>query len=210
MDLIIIGRGGGSTEELWAFNNEGVARAMAACPIPIISAIGHESDFTIADLVADLRAPTPSGAAELAVPELKEIRKKISMMMDSLKSSCLRLIERKQAQIYRLRTHPALTRPERLLLSKRQQVDEVKEELIRLINRLLERKRKTLLVEMGKLDALSPLSTLARGYSICRKDEDGVFLRDARDISPGEKVTVILNYGQLLCMVEETREEVIG
>lgn len=210
LDLIIIGRGGGSTEELWAFNNEGVARAIAACPIPIISAVGHESDFTIADLVADLRAPTPSGAAELAVPEVKEMRKKISMMMDSLKSSCLRLLERKQAQIYRLKTHPALTRPERLLLSKRQQVDEAKEELIRFINRLLERKRKTLLVEMGKLDALSPLSTLARGYSICRKDEDGAFLRDARDISPGEKVTVILNHGQLLCMVEDTREEVIG
>jgi exodeoxyribonuclease VII large subunit len=210
LDLLIIGRGGGSAEELWAFNNEGVARAMAACPIPTISAVGHESDFTIADLVADLRAPTPSGAAELAVPEVKEIRKKINMMMDNLKSSCLRLIERKQAQIFRLKTHPALTQPERLLLSRRQQVDEAKEELIRLINRLFEEKRKTLLVEMGKLDALSPLSTLARGYSICWKDKDGAFLRDAREINPGEKVTVVLNHGQLLCTVEETREEVIA
>ncbi len=210
LDLLIIGRGGGSAEELWAFNDEGVARAIASCPIPVISGVGHETDFTIADLVADLRAPTPSGAAELAVPEIKELRKKIMMSAENLKFSFFRACERKRAQLLRLTTHPALKRPERWLLSRRQQVDEVKEELLRYIQTTLEKKRKLLLVELGKLDALSPLSTLARGYSICYKEEDGALVRDASEVNPGEKVKIILSRGQLLCMVEEAKKEVMG
>jgi len=204
LDLVIIGRGGGSIEELWAFNDEGVARALAACPHPVISGVGHETDFTIADFVADLRAPTPSGAAELAVPELNELRKQISRNTASLKAAILKICRRKADHLSQLANRMALKRPDHFLMPRRQQLDEAKEDLIRAFRNLLAQKRQLLLQQAGKLDALSPLSTLGRGYSLTFKEADGSLLRTAAAIAAGEKVKVILHRGQLICTVEET------
>ena len=154
--MVIIGRGGGSAEELWAFNDEGVARAIAACPHPVISAVGHETDFTIADLVADLRAPTPSGAAELSVPEINELRNQIKLYTDNLQALFSRLCARKRAQIDRLSFHPVLQHPDRLVLARRQQVDEGKEALVRRMQVALQERRKDLQQKMEQLDMLSP------------------------------------------------------
>lgn len=207
LDLVIIGRGGGSAEELWAFNDEGVARALASCPHPVISGVGHETDFTIVDLVADLRAPTPSGAAELAVPEITELRSQLRRSEETLKSAFLHTCQRKTSQLSQLTSRIAFQRPDRFLLPRRQQLDEAKEGLVRSLTSRLEQKRKLLLLRVGKLDALSPLSTLGRGYSICYKEADGTLLRMATEATVGEKVKIILSRGQLLCLVEETKRE---
>ena len=208
LDLVIIGRGGGSAEELWAFNDEGVARAIAACPHPVISAVGHETDFTIADLVADLRAPTPSGAAELSVPEIDELRNRIKLCTDNLSALFSRLCARKRAQIDRLSFHPVLRHPARLILARRQQVDEGKEELIRRMQVALQEQRKNLQQKMEQLDIISPLAVLKRGYSICYRDADGKLVREAAEVARGDVLRINLHRGQLRTKVEEVKEDV--
>ncbi len=206
LDLLIVGRGGGSIEELWAFNEEVVARAIAASRIPVISAVGHETDFTIADMVADLRAPTPSGAAELAVPELRELRRSLLLMTERLKIAGLRVFERKRDRWAEAAGHPALLKPQRWLDIKRQRVDEAEERLARAIRNLLEKAQAVLYKELATLDALSPLATLQRGYSICRREEDGRVVREAGQVNPGEAVRVILSRGELFCTVDRKEE----
>lgn len=206
LDLIIIGRGGGSIEELWAFNDERLARAIAAFPLPVISAVGHETDFTIADLVADLRAPTPSAAAELAVPEITELRKKVHLLAGRIEAAGVRILERKRDRLARVESHPALLRPDRWLVEYRQRLDEAGEELRRLMKAKLDKARTELAGSLGKLEALSPLATLARGYSICRRKTDGSFVRSADQVATGEKLNILLHRGELLCTVEEARE----
>lgn len=208
LDLVIIGRGGGSAEELWAFNDEGVARAIAACPHPVISAVGHETDFTIADLVADLRAPTPSGAAELSVPEINELRNQIKLYTDNLHALFSRLCAQKRAQSDRLSFHPALQHPDRLILTRRQQVDEGKEELVRQMKVALQERRKDLQQKMEQLDMLSPLAVLNRGYSICFRDTDGKLVREAAEVDHGDVLRITFRRGQLRTKVEEVKKDV--
>src|SRR5690554_2680980 len=205
LDLVIIGRGGGSIEELWAFNDERVARAISLCPFPVISAVGHERDFTIADLVADLRAPTPSAAAELVAPEIKQLRDRLGTLENRLKNLVLQNFEKKRLLLAKARKHPTLIHPERWLALKRQQVDLAGEGLNKLIQEKVEKDRNILLQKIAGLEALSPLATLARGYSICRK-LDGSFICEAGEVKPGEEVNLLLHRGELRCGVKEVRE----
>ncbi len=206
LDLLIIGRGGGSIEELWAFNDEEVVRAVASCPLPVISAVGHETDFTITDLAADLRAPTPSGAAEMAVPELRELRRRLLLMEERLRSAALQMLERKRNLLEFMEKHPVLREPHRWLDERRQRVDEIWDGLVRTVQSRLEKARAALERNLAALDALSPLATLRRGYSICRKKVDGRIVREAGEVSPGEKVRVLLSRGELVCTVEEAEK----
>mgnify|MGYP000890055985 CR=1 FL=1 len=208
LDLVIIGRGGGSAEELWAFNDEGVARAIAACPHPVISAVGHETDFTIADLVADLRAPTPSGAAELSVPEVDELRNRIKLCTDNLNALFSRLCARKRAQIERLAFHPVLRHPDRVILARRQQVDEGKEELVDRMLAALEERRKELRRKMEQLAMVNPLAVLNRGYSLCFRETDGRLVREAAEVARGDFLRITFRRGRLRTVVEEVEEEV--
>ena len=190
------------------FNDEGVARAIAACPHPVISAVGHETDFTIADLVADLRAPTPSGAAELSVPEIDELRNQINLRTDNLKALFSRLCARKRAQIDRLSFHPVLQHPDRMVLARRQQVDEEMEALVRSMQAALQERRKDLMQKMEQLEMVSPLAVLNRGYSICFRDTDGKLVREAGEVAPGEVLRITFRRGQLRTKVAEVKKDV--
>lgn len=206
LDVVILGRGGGSIEELWAFNDERLARAIAASPFPVISAVGHETDFTIADLVADLRAPTPSAAAELVVPEIEELRREINALTNRIKNAGLRRVERNRDRLSKLDTHPALVRPDRWLAVKKQRLDEAGEGIRTLLQNRLEKARASFSATLSKLEALSPLATLARGYSICRLAEDGTLVQDADQVATGAQLQILLRRGELLCRVEEKLE----
>jgi exodeoxyribonuclease VII large subunit len=189
IDTIIVTRGGGTIEDLWAFNDEELARAIFHAAHPIIVGVGHESDFTIADFVADLRAPTPSAAAELAVPDLGEIQEQIRELRQDLKNGMRALIIQRRAYLVGLvRTLNNLS-PQGKLDSNRQLLDWLAGRLDRAILRHLERKRGLLDIALVGLEAVSPLSTLARGYAIVRK-EDGDIVRSIRDVSPGDGLKI--------------------
>ena len=160
-DLLIIGRGGGSREDLWAFNDEGVARALAKCPIPTISAVGHEVDISICDLVADMRAPTPSAAAEMAVPSRRELIDRVRVLGKRLSNAAVRRRDRAVASIGHVKTR-----------------------MLRSSIRVVERRRARIETFAGRIDALSPLATLARGYAVARSKE-GVTLSDRSLFEPG-------------------------
>lgn len=209
LDLIIIGRGGGSLEELWAFNSEDVARAIAASPHPVISAVGHETDFTIADFVADLRAPTPSAAAEMAVPDQRELERGVNNLTQRLIKAEERYLQLRQREVEQLRSSTALSRPERWLRLLQQHVDETEGQLRRAFPRRLQDHQLHLRNLLGKLDALSPLATLARGYSITRRLPDGEVVKNANQVEVGSGIAIRVMRGELICRVEERIEEEI-
>ncbi|MCP4400522.1 MAG: exodeoxyribonuclease VII large subunit, partial [bacterium] len=170
LDVLIVGRGGGSLEDLWAFNDEVVARTIFASKVPIISAVGHEIDFTIADFVADLRAPTPSAAAELVVQNKENLVHTLDVLATRLKNAQLNRMARlkERMQQYQLR----LQDPRKRLHELQQRVDDLQHRLIVTWQTALEKKRSHCGTAIGKLESLSPLSLLARGYAICRHAED--------------------------------------
>lgn len=203
VDVIIMGRGGGSIEDLWAFNEEIVARAVFNSRIPIISAVGHETDYTIADFVADVRAPTPSAAAELAVPERQELVSHISRLGD-------RLIENQRRSISDLISHVSELKAgaePRLFLERladyMQFIDELTQRQSLNIKRLLEVKRSLLNAHAGKLDAVSPLGTLARGYSITLKLPDRTLVRSINDVEKKDELEIIVNDGKIKSNVND-------
>ena len=175
-DVLIVGRGGGSIEDLWAFNEEKLARAIAASQIPVISAVGHETDFTICDFVADLRAPTPSAAAELAVPDAREL-------LDFVVSCGPRMKQAVSLDIRRMQTDRLV---ERMAASVRQRLSEGKARLSE---------------QAAALNALSPLKVLARGYAVARA-ADGSVIKDAQDAAVGEHISLLLRRGSLSCTVD--------
>lgn len=202
IDALIVGRGGGSLEDLWAFNEEVVARAIFNSWVPVISAVGHEVDFTIADFVADLRAPTPSAAAQLAVPDRGELlsrvgehlRKLIARQGDQLDQQEFRLQNILRGYAFRLTT--------KRIEEKLQALDELGERLSRAIARRLERGAERLASLVGRLEAANPAAVLGRGYSIATAVETGEVLKSARQVREGEQVEVKLHRGELLCEVE--------
>jgi exodeoxyribonuclease VII large subunit len=206
IDVVIIGRGGGSLEDLWAFNDEALARAIRNCPVPVVSAVGHETDFTIADFAADLRAPTPSAAAELVVPSRLELQAAVDGLRLRLVQVTRRLVERKRLRLKALADRPVLQRPQGRLLQDRQRLDDLVRRLGFAGGRRIERSRQRLAGLAGRLDALSPLSVLARGYSITRS-EAGAVLKDSRQVAAGDAVSVMLHRGTLQCRVEAKTEE---
>ena len=165
-DLLIVGRGGGSLEDLWAFNEEIVARAIFQSDIPVISAVGHETDFTISDFVADLRAPTPSAAAELAVPLLKDLNIRIVNSFKMINNIIEDKISLGRDKLYNINNSIPFKRPLNTIYEKQQYLDNLEKILDNRIKQILEKKKSSLVKEIQTLEALSPLNTLVRGYSI--------------------------------------------
>ena len=252
VDVVIVARGGGSVEDLWAFNEEMVARAIAASPVPVISAVGHETDFTIADFVADLRAPTPSAAAEMVVAAKDEFCHRIDRSSHRLAAAARATIERRRARVHALTsrrglagwharlamhgrraaelTHQlrramdlALSRQHREFTALRQRLEahDIRRRFAGLSGRLQtadgrlasaarrahDRADKQLRVLAGRLDTLSPLAVLARGYAVCWDERAERIIRSADTVAPGDRVRVKLHHGQLHCDVRESIPE---
>jgi exodeoxyribonuclease VII large subunit len=188
-EVVVLARGGGSIEDLWCFNDERLARAIAASKLPVISAVGHEIDFTISDFVSDLRAPTPSAAAEILTAHWVDFAKRLAELSRRLVDS----IKRDVANRKQLLRHVAarLVNPRDRLREQAQRCDELMERLQRAILRLLEKKRDRVEQFMGKLDALSPLRVLDRGYSLVKDpSRGGRIVRSASELQPGQKLQV--------------------
>lgn len=200
LDLIIIGRGGGSLEELWAFNDEQLARVIAEFPKPLISAVGHETDFTIADFVADLRAPTPSAAAELAVPDQQNINRQVQQYQSRLYQAVNRKLQNERKILQKIVQSRVLAFPKQVLNIRRQEVDLLTERLVRQVKQSITLKRERFLKVLGQLDTLSPLATLQRGYSIVQKN-DGTFVKNPAQVEPAEHLKITLASGIINCEV---------
>jgi len=200
-DVLLVGRGGGSIEDLWAFNEEVVARAIAGSQIPVVSCVGHETDFTIADFVADRRAPTPSAAAELAVPEKEAVCDAVLGLRDDMESAMLEVIRRLSERVSNAARHPFLQSPHRMYEERIRRVDELYARLPEAMRRALMNAEKDLQLQAEKLDAISPLKVLSRGYAIATKQPGGEILRRAAQVKPGDKVRVRLHEGQIDCEV---------
>lgn len=206
VDLIILGRGGGSLEDLWSFNEEIVARAIFSSKLPIISAVGHETDYTIADFVADVRAPTPSAAAEMAVPDRQELFNQVKRLREII-------IERQKRDISDRTLHAAELRKcvDPGLLQERianymQYIDDINERKSRSIERLLETRTSRFRECAGKLDAVSPLGTLSRGYSIAMKLPDKTTVRSINDVEKNDEIQILVNDGKIKCDVNDKEE----
>ncbi len=205
MDVIIVGRGGGSLEELWCFNEEAVVRKIAASPVPIISAVGHETDVTLADFAADVRAATPSMAAEVAVPEKKQLEEVLSLRQRTLEQRFSSLLLHKKQYLEHLASHRLLQKPELLLQDRQQLLDETNEKLEKAIQLILAQKKQEFAARAEKLNALSPLHVLGRGYALCQK-ENGQVVRSASDTAVGERVQIVLEKGCLTASVLDREE----
>ncbi len=193
-DVLIVGRGGGSIEDLWSFNEEIVARAIYNSEIPIVSAVGHEIDFTISDFVADLRAPTPSAAAELVVPSQIELSEKFNNVYRRLYQQAMGLVERRKLQLEGLKERPVFKNPVRLVDDERQYLDSLFYKFETAYKTALSKKSQKLSENVAKLDGLSPLGTLSRGYSVA-KDGKGDIIRSVKQIKLGDKVSVAVADG---------------
>ena len=202
VDVIIVGRGGGALEELWAFNTEVVARAIAASVIPVISAVGHETDVTIADYVADLRAPTPSAAAELAVPVLLDLQFHVAQQRIRLQAAMGALIERKRQYLTGIANIGPLKDPFWRIDQNRQRLDNLHIRLQESMTRFVNDKNGILNLLAAKLDLLSPLAILGRGYSLTY-DTAGVLLRSVTQVELDKQIQVRLGDGSLRCQVLE-------
>jgi len=201
-DLIITGRGGGSIEDLWAFNDERVAYAIANSQIPVISAVGHEPDVTISDFVADLRAATPSNAAELAVPDQMELREHLAAQKSMLCTLMQRKIRQERQRIEALANARSLKSPLNYYADRRMQLDYTLRRLSEASVRYMGRKRENFVRLTAKMEAMSPLKVLSRGYSMSRK-ADGKVVKSVNDVSAGEELTVLLADGELRAEVKE-------
>jgi exodeoxyribonuclease VII large subunit len=203
IDVLIVGRGGGSIEELWAFNEECVAREIFSSGIPVISAVGHETDFTIADFVADKRAATPSEAAELVVPDNREIEKNLRSLELRMRQSLFNAIEYYRKRVESIEKSILFRKPTERINQYRQTLDELKRSIVAEITHLVTVHSKSLQALTGKLDALSPLAILERGYSICSKLPEGKIVRSINDISVGDALKVLFKDGTAVSEVKE-------
>ena len=194
-DVLIVGRGGGSIEDLWAFNEESVARAIASCSIPVISAVGHETDFTIADFVSDMRAPTPSAAAEVAVPDTRALMNKFDNVTARLKLLLNSAVTHKKQQLAYLTEHSALKNPRRLIDERQLAVDHLFMNMGNQMQIKTATAKGAFSALAAKLDSLSPLAVLGRGYSMI-KDEQGRIVNSAAQLSIGQHMQVNLTDGQ--------------
>ncbi|AFV11835.1 exodeoxyribonuclease VII large subunit XseA [Thermacetogenium phaeum DSM 12270] len=207
IDVIIVGRGGGSLEELWAFNTEEVARAIFRSRIPVVSAVGHETDYTIADLVADLRAPTPSAAAEMVVPCRVELEEKIRRLKERLeKAISVNLSVRwERTRAYSEKNLGGYLK--RIIRLHKQDIRILRLRLGSGMRALLDRSAGETRALAGKLNALNPLAVLERGFSLCLNPQTGGIVRDSAAVEIGDTVTVILRKGSLSCRVQGKKED---
>ena len=209
LDVIIVGRGGGSIEDLWAFNEEMVARAIFQCNTPVISAVGHETDYTIADFVADLRAPTPSAAAELAVCDIAAISERLSQYENSLKKLLLDNIAEKRNRIVTDNLKLSHLSPVSVLEEKRIFVDGMADRLNALLADIMKDRRMSLAVMAEKLNGMSPLLKLSQGYSVA-VNENGDAVTSIFDVSKGSNISVNVADGVIDAQVRDIRKMEIG
>ena len=203
-DVIITGRGGGSMEDLWAFNDERLARVIYQSEIPVISAVGHEPDVTISDYVADLRAATPSNAAELVVPDQAELRQKLESLQARLFQAANRQLRMARQTLERYSSKRVLQSPMHYVQDRRVLLDHQQKLLFHAAQSGLAEKKQRFIGLTAALDAMSPLKVLARGYSVTR-DQNGHVLTAAEEIRQGERVSVILQHGEFDARVEQIR-----
>ena len=204
-DLLIVGRGGGSMEDLWAFNEEIVACAIYDSEIPVISAVGHEPDVTISDFVADLRAATPSNAAELAVPDQDALRQNLDAMTTAMATALNRQIRSAQQHLDVLSRSPALKSPDGYLEQRRKSLELLSNRLVAAETQNITRKNQQYIAAVSKLDAMSPLKVLARGYAMTQ-NSDGDVIRSVKQVEVGERLTVRLSDGNLSATVMNKEE----
>lgn len=205
-DLLIVGRGGGSIEDLWAFNDERVAYAIYESQIPVISAVGHEPDVTISDYVADLRAATPSNAAELAVPDQTALMQNLDAAASAMASALSVRLRHARQRLNVLAQSPALVSPTGYLEQRKQSLEHLKARMIAAQTQQIQRKRQRFIGETAKLEAMSPLKVLTRGYSIVSSDE-GTVLHSIQQTASGEEIHVKLSDGSLRATVTDVKEE---
>lgn len=194
VDVIIIGRGGGSIEELWAFNDERVIRAIAASKIPIVSAVGHQTDYTLADFVADRRAATPSQAAEFVVPDVRELYKYVSTLKSMLESNARGVLKNHRMRLEQSTRSRVFKYPYENLAIKQQLVDNLLQNLQQIMKKMVIEKQHGFKIMAEKLSMLNPLAVLARGYGIVRTN-DGQLVNNVTALQPGKRIEIVLNEG---------------
>jgi exodeoxyribonuclease VII large subunit len=207
IDLILLVRGGGSLEELWAFNNESVARAIAACRRPVVSGVGHETDFTIADFVADLRAPTPSAAAELVVPDLADLQQRLATSRERLVQGMDRLLAQMRQDLREQARSVRRLSPRARVDTHRQQVDDLLRRASNALAHRLDLHRSGLAGMEARVAALSPLATLERGYAIVRQAGTGELVRSTGQVRAGDQLAIRVQDGEFGAVVESGSED---
>ena len=207
-DLLIVGRGGGSIEDLWAFNDERVAHAIYQSEIPVISAVGHEPDVTISDYVADLRAATPSNAAELAVPDRDALTQALDSMSSAMVNAMSRQIKSARQHLNVLSESAALRSPAGYLEQKQKTLELLKNRMISAQNQSLSRRKQRFIALTAKLDAMSPLKVLTRGYAMAQT-ETGEVVRGISQVELGQRINVTLSDGKLSATVMDKKEELL-
>lgn len=200
-DVLIVGRGGGSIEDLWAFNEEIAVRAVAASKIPVISAVGHETDFTLCDFAADKRAATPSQAAELAVADAEGYKERVKFLMQRCQSLMQARMAQEQHRLESLTSSWALRDPERLFAQQAQRVDSASQKLVDAMSRLVEQRQHAFALAAAKLDSISPLAVLGRGYSVTQKDY--AVIRSTQQVSWGDELVTTVEDGTITSVVQE-------
>ena len=205
LDVLIVGRGGGSMEDLWAFNEEIVARAIFECETPVISAVGHETDVTIADYVADLRAPTPSAAAELAVFDYRQFENRLEVLREALNRGVERNLERKKAQVEQYQMKLKLHHPERILNDHRQRLVQIQDQMERSLEEKLTDRKHRLALLAGRLHGMSPLERLSRGFGFVT-DKDGKPVASVKKLQKKEILSVRLADGRVETRILEVED----
>ncbi len=202
VDVLILARGGGSLEELWAFNEEVVARSIYRSDIPVVSAVGHETDYTIADFVADLRAPTPSAAAEIVAPEKATLKNELNNLVSRLARSLNQNLVVQRNRLFRVTDSAAFKQPFDRIYQERMRLDIYQKSLIRALQMNFSEYKSRFAVLAGKLDALSPLTIMARGYSIIKDKENGKVIQSINDVYKGAELEINLMDGTVDCVVK--------
>ena len=207
VDVIIVGRGGGSLEDLWPFNEEIVARSIFESTIPVVSAVGHETDYTIADFTADMRAPTPSAAAELVVPNRLDIMRYIEYLSLQMKNSIMHRMSEKRTHLNHLRAQIEPERLDALLRQNHQRIDEITLRMGRGVKTIIHSKESELKICAGRMNAVSPLKTIERGYSIAFKPETGEIVRSIVEVKKKEYIGITVRDGTIECIVDNVKEK---
>ncbi len=206
IDVMIVGRGGGSIEDLWAFNEEMVARAISDSRIPVVSAVGHETDFTISDFVADLRVPTPTAAPTVILADYVEARTELGLLVRHAARAVTAMIEGHKRFIESLRTRYGLRSMSDRLVSQMRDIGEALARVERLMTRRVDAEMARLAALGGRIEALSPLSTLRRGYSVVQRERTGEVISKYKQIETGEKLRLVFSAGGAVCRVENVEE----